>query len=63
MKRRDLIARLHEMGCEMIRHGGKHDFYRQPATGLLQPVPRHNEINEILARKIIRYLDSKTKTG
>lgn len=60
MKRRDLIARLHEMGCEMIRHGGKHDFYRQPATGLLQPVPRHNEI---LARKIIRYLDSKTKTG
>ena len=23
----------------------------------------HNEINEILARKIIRYLDPKTKTG
>lgn len=63
MKRRDLITRLQQMGCEMIRHGGRHDFYRQPTTGLLQPVPRHNEINEILARKIIRYLDPGTKTG
>ena len=57
MKRRDLISKLEMMGCELIRHGGKHDFYRQSSTGRSQPVPRHREINEHLARKIIRYLE------
>jgi len=62
MKRIDLIKELHLLGCELVRHGGKHDFYRQPSTGKSQPVPRHREINELLARKIIRYL-SPDKQG
>jgi len=58
MKRRDLIKRIEVFGCELLRHGGKHDIYHNPKTGATQPVPRHREINEMLARKIIRDLSS-----
>jgi mRNA interferase HicA len=40
----------------MIRHGGKHDIDHNPKTGVTQPVPRHREISELLARKILRDL-------
>ena len=56
MKRTDLIKRLEEAGCEFVRHGGRHDWYRNPATGEAQPVPRHREIGERLARKILKAL-------
>jgi len=56
MKRRDLIAKLESMGCVLIRHGGRHDWYHNPQTKESQPVPRHREINEHLARHIIRKL-------
>lgn len=53
MKRRNLIKTLVEMGCVLTRHGGKHDWYTNPKTKQSQPVPRHNEINENLAKSII----------
>ncbi len=56
MKRRDLIKKLEEMGCVLTRHGGKHDWYTNPASKQSQPVPRHNEINENLAWSIIKKL-------
>ena len=59
MKRRDLIRKLEEVGAIFIRHGGKHDWYQNPATKWAQPVPRHTEINEMLARSIIRKLGSE----
>lgn len=59
MKRRDLIKRLEEMGCVLTRHGGRHDWYTNTKTKQSQPVPRHNEINENLARSIIKKLESK----
>ncbi len=40
----------------MIRHGSRHDWYRNPSTGMSQPVPRHREINEILAKRILKRL-------
>ena len=58
MKRVDLIKILKIEGCELVRHGGKHDWYRNPASGISQPVPRHREINEHLARRILRILSS-----
>jgi len=39
-----------------IRHGGRHDWYQNPKTGAAQPVPRHREVNEILAKHILRML-------
>jgi mRNA interferase HicA len=58
MKRKDLIKTIEALGCVMIRHGGKHDIYHNPQTGNSQPVPRHSEINEFLARRIIRELSN-----
>ena len=56
MKRVDLIRTIEGFGCELIRHGAKHDWYRNSTTGVSQPVPRHREIREHLARHIIRLL-------
>jgi len=56
MKRTDLIRQLEASGCSLIRHGGKHDWYRNPKTGMSQPVPRHTEVNEIVAKHILKKL-------
>ena len=56
MKRRDLIKKLTAAGAILIRHGGKHDWYQNPKTKMSQPVPRHTEIKEFIARSIIRKL-------
>jgi predicted RNA binding protein YcfA (HicA-like mRNA interferase family) len=56
MKRRDLLRQLADLGCVLVRHGAKHDWYMNPQTRMSQPVPRHNEINEYLAKSIIRKL-------
>jgi predicted RNA binding protein YcfA (HicA-like mRNA interferase family) len=60
MKRRELIKRIEQSGCSFIRHGGKHDWYQNPATGMAQPVPRHREINERLAHSILKKLSVDT---
>lgn len=59
MKRSELLRLLLAAGCVLVRHGGRHDIYRNPTTGKVQPVPRHNEIDEILARHILRHLDTR----
>jgi hypothetical protein len=33
-------------------------IYHNPKTGMTQPIPRHREINEFLAKKIIRDLSA-----
>jgi len=59
MKRRDLIKKLEAMGCHLSRNGGKHDWYTNEQTKQSQPIPRHREINENLAKSIIRKLSGK----
>ena len=56
MKRRDLIEKIEAMGCVLFRHGGNHDWYQNPRTRMAQPVPRHREVNEFLARSILKKL-------
>lgn len=56
MKRADLIRTLEKQGCHLVRHGGNHDWYHNPQTNTSDAVPRHREINEHLARKIIKRL-------
>jgi mRNA interferase HicA len=58
MKRTNLIRKQDEAGCVFVRHGGNHDWYSNPKTGASQPVPRHREINEFLAKHILKYLAS-----
>ena len=59
MKRVDLVKQLERTGCKLLRHGAKHDIYHNAKLGISQPVPRHREINERLAKKILRDLTGK----
>ena len=34
MKRVELIRTIEGFGCEFVRHGGKHDWYRNSNTGV-----------------------------
>jgi len=45
MKRIDLVRKLEQAGCSLIRY-----------SGASQPVPRHREIKEFLAKHILRKL-------
>lgn len=56
MKRRDLIRELEKIGCALIRHGGKRDWYQNPNTRVSQPVPRYREIKDMLAKYILKML-------
>jgi len=56
MKRKELIRKLTMEGCVFVRASGRHDLYMNPKTGKKQPVPRHSEIDEQLARHILKIL-------
>ena len=56
MKRHDLIRIIEKNGAVFVRHGGSHDWYKNFETGKAESVPRHREIKEQLARKIIKQL-------
>lgn len=60
MKRKELIKKITFVGCVLVRHGSRHDLYRNPKTGKKQPVPRHDEIDEKLAKHIIKELAQQT---
>ena len=60
MKRRELVRRLEENGCILIRHGGKHDWYQNPQTNTAQSKPRHTEIKDSLAKHILKLLERKS---
>jgi len=57
VKRRDLIRHLETHGCQLLREGGKHSVYWNPASRKVSTVPRHTEINDFLARKVCRDLE------
>jgi len=52
MKRRDLIKLLEKNGWRLIRSSGGHDIYAKGDE--CEPIPRHSEIKENLARGIIK---------
>jgi len=56
MKREELIKRLSGAGCAFVRSGARHDVYVNPKTGKRQTVPRHREIDESLAKHILKIL-------
>lgn len=51
MKKRELEKALQELGWYLKRHGRNHDIWTNGEDS--EPVPRHNEINELLAKKIL----------
>lgn len=56
MKRAALLRFLRQHGCHLKREGGAHSLWANPQTGVVEAVPRHSEIPDVLARKICRQL-------
>lgn len=56
MNRRDLEKRLRMAGCYLKREGGSHSLWINPKSGVIEAVPRHKEIKEPLAKKILKSL-------
>jgi len=56
MKRSELLKQLKKEGCILLRPGSRYDIYINPKTGQKQPIPRHSEIDNDLAKHIKKYL-------
>jgi len=59
MKRQRVVKYLLKNGCIFIREGAKHSVFFNPLTRRSSTVPRHNETDDFLARKICRDLGIK----
>ncbi len=45
------------MGCELLREGGKHSVYVNRSKKKVTTIPRHSEIDENLAKRILKDLE------
>ncbi|MBQ4522071.1 MAG: type II toxin-antitoxin system HicA family toxin [Lachnospiraceae bacterium] len=52
MKQRELVKKLEDGGFVFGRHGSNHDVYVRGSER--EEVPRHKEINEKLAKAILK---------
>ncbi len=59
MKRRDLERKLRIVGCYLKREGGSHSLWVNPKNGVVEAIPRHKEIKEPLAKKILKNLGAE----
>lgn len=58
MKTNQFVRRLKAAGCSLVRHGGEHDIWYSPLTGLTERVPRHGskEIHNGLLKSLEKRL-------
>jgi len=56
MKRSDLIRYLRKNNCIFIREGARHSVFFNSLAKRSSTVPRHTEIDNLLAKKICRDL-------
>ena len=59
MKRSVFLKYLRSQGCELLREGGSHSWWVNPAQNKRSSIPRHSEIKDILAVKICKDLGVK----
>jgi predicted RNA binding protein YcfA (HicA-like mRNA interferase family) len=57
MKRNDFIRHIQQQGCVFLREGAKHSVFFNVKNNRASTVPRHNEINSFLVKKICKDLD------
>ena len=56
MKRSELLRYLRSKGCEFLREGARHSWWHNPILNRRSAVPRHTEIDDLLAKKICKDL-------
>jgi predicted RNA binding protein YcfA (HicA-like mRNA interferase family) len=59
MKRLTLLKKLDAAGAVFVRHGSEHDIYKNPRTDKEEAIPRHPDIPEGLAKRIIKRMSSR----
>nr|DAS13636.1 MAG TPA: putative mRNA interferase toxin [Caudoviricetes sp.]DAS89467.1 MAG TPA: putative mRNA interferase toxin [Caudoviricetes sp.] len=52
MKQKDLLKRFYAKGWWVLREGGNHIILTNGPD--IEPIPRHKELNELLAKAIIK---------
>ena len=57
MKRHKLIQHLERNGCLLLREGGNHAIYLNPANNKRSAVGRHKELDDLLCTKICKQLE------
>jgi len=57
MKRHKLISHLKKHGCVLLREGGNHSIYVNPANQRQSAVGRHRELSDLLCKKVCKQLD------
>jgi hypothetical protein len=50
-----LLKEITKRGAVLVRHGANHDIYENRRTNVSTQVPRHNDINELVAKAIIKF--------
>jgi predicted RNA binding protein YcfA (HicA-like mRNA interferase family) len=58
LKRDKLIKEISKLGAVFVRHGSKHDIYENSKTNKSTQVPRHPDVNEMVAKAIIKFFTS-----
>lgn len=58
MKRRELERRLRIAGCYLKREDASHSLWINPKNGKIEALPRHTEIKEPLAKKILKNMNA-----
>jgi mRNA interferase HicA len=56
MKRRDLLRYLNQYGCRLLREGGEHSIWENPANNRRASIPRHREIADFTVASICQHL-------
>jgi len=59
MKRQDLERKLRIAGCYLKREDASHSLWINPKNGVIEAIPRHNDIKEPLAKKILKNLNAE----
>jgi mRNA interferase HicA len=57
MKRLHFTKHLAKNNCKLVREGGNHSIFINPANNKVSSVPRHKEIRNNICRKICKDLE------
>jgi len=57
MKRQKLLKEITRRGAVFVRHGASHDIYENKRTNTSTQIPRHTNINEFVAKAIIKFFN------
>src|SRR3989344_3976811 len=63
MKRLKLITYLNRCGCVFLREGTRHTLFINPLLDKVSSVPRHREVDDLLAEKICKDLGVKSRSN